>query len=446
MDTENGTGADAPLIGRRLVDRYLVEALVAHGGMASVYRARDESLGRTVALKVFVGSDEHDVRRQRDEVLVLASLNHPALVTLFDATVDPDFGHRPAAIIVMEFVDGTDLGAAIANGPIAPATVAEIGRDIADALRYVHATGIVHRDIKPGNILLPTRIPGAPQRAKLADFGIARTFDRTAITQDGTVIGTAGYLSPEQALGEAATAASDIYALGLSLLEALTGTRAFPGTGAESLAARISTDPVIPESVPPAWGDALAGMTARTPAARPDAGRVVELLADVQRGDAAAASLLAAGTTEVLPAAAPLEEPAAAPPAEPAPTEAMLPPTRVLPVAGELPTAATRVLPAEGASTEPIGASESRPRRRKGVVGAILALAVVLVAVAAIAGGIAGTTATTPGGGLSPTPGSTAGATTSVTPTPVATPTPTATPKPPAPKPGKGHGKHHSKP
>ena len=316
-------------IGSLLAGRFRLTRLLGRGGMASVYRAEDESLGRLVAIKVFPRelADGDDLQRQRDEIQVLAALNHPSLVTLFDASTDDDGN----AFLVMELVDGTDLHSRLHGGPLRPGEVAIIGRNLADALAYVHAQGIIHRDIKPGNILLPERdTEHSGPEAKLADFGIARIIDGARLTATGTVLGTAGYFSPEQALGEAITPASDIYSLGLVLLECLTGEREFPGTAVESMTTRLTRDPDVPSSLGDSWVGLLRGMTNRNPDARPTARDVTGVLArlaaqadvtqpDVTQPDATLPYPQATARTEVF-AAAP-SAPAArtdAPPLEPA--------------------------------------------------------------------------------------------------------------------------------
>ncbi len=233
--------------------------------MAAVYQATDVVLGRTVAVKLFRmdTADDAGPERQSGEVAVLASLNHFALVTLFDAGTTVIDG-VPRTFIVMEFVDGRDLRSRIADGPVLPGEVAEIGADLGEALHYVHSQGIIHRDIKPANVLLaPSGFPGRGMHAKLADFGIARLFDATHLTKTGSLLGTAGYLSPEQALGEPIGPPSDVYSLGLVLLECLTGQRTFPGSAIESAMARLQRDPVIPEYLGSGWAEVLSGMTNR---------------------------------------------------------------------------------------------------------------------------------------------------------------------------------------
>src|SRR5690554_5272930 len=144
------TGTDVDeLVGSLLAERFRITGLLGRGGMASVYLAEDETLGRTVAVKLFRRdlADGDELQRQQEEIQLLARLNHPALVTLYDASVDAS----GAAFIVMELVPGTDLHSRLRDGVIEPVDVAELGRPIADALAYVHSQGVIHRDIKPGN-------------------------------------------------------------------------------------------------------------------------------------------------------------------------------------------------------------------------------------------------------------------------------------------------------
>ncbi|MBC7761251.1 MAG: serine/threonine protein kinase [Candidatus Saccharibacteria bacterium] len=282
MSTNSNRSSTAEFAAGDMVGgRFRIESVVGVGGMATVFRAVDESLGRTVALKVFRSelADADDVRRQRDEVQLLASLNAPGLVTLFDAVAEGGVGDHGRAFLVLEFVDGIDLRTKLLDGPPGAALIARIGSDVAGALSYIHRRGVVHRDVKPSNILLPHdhSTPGAPL-AKLADFGIARLLDDARMTATGTVIGTATYLSPEQAQGAMVGTASDVYSLGLVLLEGLTGLRAFPGTAIEAVLARLAREPEIPLTIDDSWRTLLTAMTARQPQDRPDAASVAATL------------------------------------------------------------------------------------------------------------------------------------------------------------------------
>ena len=174
----------------------------------------------------------------------------------------------------MEYVDGPTLSARLAAGPLPPPEeIAALAVDIAEALHVVHEKGVVHRDIKPSNVLLwNSPLPDRAFRAKLADFGIARLLDSTRVTVPGTVIGTAAYLAPEQVRGEEPSPAADIYSLGLMLIEALTGKRAFAAAlGHEALIARLTVSPTIPDEVSGGWRTLLTAMTASNPARRPTA-------------------------------------------------------------------------------------------------------------------------------------------------------------------------------
>ncbi len=255
---------------RILGERYALEKVIGSGGMATVYLARDESLGRPVAVKLFTSSSLVDTGRQESELGVLASLNHHGLVNLFDAGAETGQDGHTQRFIVMEYVRGTDLATRLKTGPISPRHIAEIGFDIAEALEYVHANGVIHRDIKPSNILLVDYGNGAPRaRAKLSDFGIALGEDTERLTREGATTGTAAYLSPEQAAGLAVTQASDVYALGLVLLECFTRHVEFPGTIVESAVARVTRNPVIPSDLAENWRSLLSAMTARKPTNRP---------------------------------------------------------------------------------------------------------------------------------------------------------------------------------
>jgi serine/threonine protein kinase len=251
--------------------RYQLGECVGQGGMAKVYRAEDLLLGRTVAIKMM--RTDADLlatpARARTEMTVLASLNHPSLVKLLDARLVPG----SPGYLVMEFVNGATLSDRLRQGALASADVAHLACELAAALYTVHEAGVVHRDVKPSNILLArAAVPSRPFHAKLTDFGVAYLADSTHLTTPGTVIGTAAFLAPEQVRGAAASPAADIYALGLVLLEALTGERAFPqASGIGAVMARLVESPTIPDGLGPAWVDLLSRMTALDPALRPTA-------------------------------------------------------------------------------------------------------------------------------------------------------------------------------
>src|SRR6478735_1708668 len=249
--------------GSVLDGRYRLRDVVGRGATATVYRATDELLGRTVAVKVFAPhlTDPVMVARQHLEMHVVAGLQHPHLVAVYDARMAGD-AEEPADLgyLVLEFMGGPSLGARLHYDLMNPTEVATIGMAIASALAVVHSAGLVHRDIKPGNILLSTT--GEP---KLSDFGIARVLRAERITHSADVLGTAPYLSPEQASGGEISAATDIYALGLVLLECLTGHREFPGSAVEAAVARLFRDPVIPPTLPPPWPELLRAMTSARP-------------------------------------------------------------------------------------------------------------------------------------------------------------------------------------
>lgn len=256
--------------GRLLDGRYRLGALIGVGGVAEVYRAQDERLARAVAVKLFRGDVAEQLHRHEDEMRTLARLNHPSLVTVFDAGTD-ELTQRP--YLVMELVDGSTLSEHLRLGPMAAARVAEIGTAVADALAYVHGQGLVHRDVKPANVLL-----GSGGRTYLADFGIARLVDAQHVTQAGDVLGTPAYFAPEQVTGEPVGPPADVYALGLVLLECMTGRREYDGASIETAMARLDRPPQLGPTLPAGWRDLLLGMTARQPSSRLSAAQVVERL------------------------------------------------------------------------------------------------------------------------------------------------------------------------
>ncbi len=292
-----------------LGDRYLLGEVIGRGGMADVYRATDQLLSRPVAIKVLreTADDESDRRRFTAEATTLARLNHVNLVMVLDAGITAEQPY-----LVMELVEGPTLGQRTQTGPLAPEEVGRIGAQMADALAYAHGAGVVHRDVKPGNVLL-----GKDGRTRLADFGIARLIgDTVRHTKTGHAIGTPAYLSPEQVRGDDVTPAVDVYSLGLVLLEALTGERAFPGSHTESAIVRLSKAPTIPESLPGPWRDVLARMTAMEPADRPAPQEVAAEL----RTTAPAPTATDPTRTMVMAPAPAASETATAPAPAPAPT------------------------------------------------------------------------------------------------------------------------------
>lgn len=276
--TTNVTTPDlnAPL----LLERYRPETLIARGGSATVYRARDLLLGRDVAVKVFLAGSESELEKARDELRVLASLGHHGIVSVLDAGIDESSPGDPRPFLVMELVPGRSVRELIASGDLTPPVIGGIAFEIAEALEYVHRNGIVHRDVSPGNILLVDYgSEFSRPRARLTDFGLAVDGEWEP-PDDGMVDGTVPYLSPEQVLKAKLTPASDVYSLGLVLLECFTGVPAFPGGTGEAAMARAGADPVIDKSVPKPWRALLAAMTHQRPEQRPSA---VEVLLQVRQ-------------------------------------------------------------------------------------------------------------------------------------------------------------------
>ncbi|MGK3956180.1 serine/threonine-protein kinase [Arthrobacter sp. R4] len=284
--------------------RYRLGDVIGRGGMSSVYCARDENLGRDVALKLFApqAPDADELKRQEAEIRLLATLNHPSLVTLFDAGIDTRIPDEPRPFLTMELVEGQDLRSRIRHSPVPLDELAVIGAGIADALAYVHGLGIIHRDIKPGNILLVQTRPGEPLRAKVTDFGIARIADSTRLTATGAMVGTAAYLSPEQAMGSPLSPATDVYSLGLVLLECVKQTMEYPGSAVESAVARLHRPPGIPEDLPAEWTDLIRSMTAIEPLDRPTAADIETALRQALVSPTSTPGQLAPETTRVLPA------------------------------------------------------------------------------------------------------------------------------------------------
>ena len=244
--------------------------------MSTVHRGHDLVLDRDVAVKLFRPgvSDASDPRRIGAEMKILGSVNHPNLVTLHDASVS---GDGTSAYLVMELVDGEDLGRLLAERRISARDSIRVAAQIAGALAHIHRKGIVHRDVKPANILV-RRDDDGRVTAKLADLGIARLADATRLTAAGTVVGTVAYLSPEQVSGGDVDSATDVYSLALVLIECLTGSTPFPGSAAESAAARTMRAPQLPPGLRDADIGTLRAMTIVDPAHRLSAAQAAEAL------------------------------------------------------------------------------------------------------------------------------------------------------------------------
>jgi eukaryotic-like serine/threonine-protein kinase len=329
---------------RVLNGRYEVESRLGEGGMATVFGGSDRLLGRKVAIKVLArqyAKDRTAVERFRREAQAAAGLNHPNVVSVFDTGSDDGVHY-----IVMERVEGRTLADIIRNeGALAPSRAADIAVGVCRALSSAHEKGMVHRDVKPGNVLL------TPQGGvKVADFGIARVASVDTLTATGSVMGTASYLSPEQARGGSIDARSDIYSLGCVLYEMLTGKPPFDGETPLSIAYKhVEEEPVPPSSLNPAVPPELEAVVGKAMAKDPD---------DRYRS----AGQMARDLREASPTA----------PLEPTAAVAHVERTDVLPVSPQGP-----------ASTEPLPATVTRSLRRRwwsfaAVAGALAALALAL--------------------------------------------------------------------
>src|SRR6185436_3162972 len=257
--------------GALLADRFEIEQQVGSGGMGEVFRARDRASGEAVAIKLI--SDERGQRTARflREVELLSELTHPGIVRYIS------HGETPAGelFLIMEWLDGEDLGARLERAPLTAGESVEIAARVAGALGVAHARGIVHRDLKPSNLFLPG---GHIEQVKVLDFGIALREGRTPLTQTGIMLGTPGYMAPEQARNQGLIdARADVFALGCVLFQCLTGTPAFEGDSAAAILAKIvfGETPRVSalwSEVPEDLDALVAQMLSKDPALRPSDG------------------------------------------------------------------------------------------------------------------------------------------------------------------------------
>jgi serine/threonine-protein kinase len=352
-----------------LVGRYRLNRPIASGGMAEVWEATDETLARRVAVKLLhphLGRDDSFVRRFRAEAVAAARLAHPSIVSVYDT-----FSADGMEAIVMELVVGTTMRADLdEHGPMRLDAVLAIGSQVADALGAAHASGLVHRDVKPANILL-----SADGRVLVADFGIAKAAEGNDLTNAGAMVGTAKYLAPEQVEGGAIDGRADLYSLGVVLYEALTGVAPFvEDTDAATALARLHRYPTAPRQlrpeIPVATEAVVMKAMSRSPADR------YRTAADLRN------ALLAAGADpDRAPAAAVAA--AAAAPARPVPPPVATPPPPAAPAAPFAPAPLDD--PIDDSGSIPYATDELAPRRRSRAWMVV----VVILALAAMAGAFA---------------------------------------------------------
>jgi serine/threonine-protein kinase len=327
-----------PTEGTVMSERYTLTERIAGGGMGEVWAATDTVLERAVAVKLLNPSLSHErgfVERFRAEARHSAALHHPNITTVFDYDQDGE-----TAYLVMELVAGQPLSQIISErAPLSAQETSSVLIQAARALEAAHQGGVVHRDVKPANILITP-----DGTAKLTDFGISRAVEAAPLTQAGEILGTAQYLSPEQALGQGATASSDIYALGVVGYEMLTGQRPFEAdTIVATVLAHVNEPaPVLPDAVPVGVADVIRACLAKAPENRPTSA-------------AAVARALCMADAAVGPAA----------PARPAPARALPMRTQIMPaVAPPTQTLPTQTLPTQTLPTQAPDLPDRRSRRR----------------------------------------------------------------------------------
>ncbi len=275
---ENSSDLDAPL----LLGRYRPTKVLARGGLAVVYLARDERLGRSVAVKLMNSGTDIDTELYDTELRALARLNHHGMVSIVDAGIDDSEPDDLRPFLVMELVNGNTLERTLRERTLRARQIGEIAFDVAETLEYVHRNGLIHRDVTPSNIMIASYgTESSRERALLTDFGLA--VETSALPTEARVSGTAAYLSPEQVRNESLTPATDIYSLGLVILQCFTNRIAFPGSIVESMTARLTSDPEIPDTLPEPWANIVRAMTRRVPRNRPVAEEVAAAVLQLTR-------------------------------------------------------------------------------------------------------------------------------------------------------------------
>lgn len=261
-----------------LAGRYRLESRIAVGGVGEVWRGRDEVLARPVAVKLLraeYAQHPETLARFRSEARLAALLSHPGIAQVYD------FGQAEPPYLVMELVEGPSLAQVLVSGPLEPGRAMDVVAQAAEGLDAAHRAGLVHRDVKPGNLLL-----GPGGRVKITDFGISRVAGSAPVTASGLLLGSPAYLAPERVAGQEATPASDLYSLGVLAWECLAGTPPFTGPPLEvAVAHRDRPLPPLPGAVPADVAALVAELTAKDPAARPPgAGEVARRAARLRDG------------------------------------------------------------------------------------------------------------------------------------------------------------------